>query len=277
MQRSMQGFRLACELVQNGVIGKISHVHCSFGGPGVPCDLEEEDMEPGLDWNMWIGPGPMRPYNSVLSPRGDHDHFPDWRKYKEYGGGMVCDWGAHHLDIAQWGLDMDDSGPVKVTPPENPNATEGAVMTYANGITVKHLNSGFGTEFYGEKGQVNVNRGRIELWLDGERVAGFVDREKDGSLDRVCRDIEKEYLKDAEIELYNSRNHIVDFLDCMKSRQRPITNEEVGGRTAICCHLMNQAYYNHAEIEWKPKKMQLAKGSGDPAWLTRDYRDPWDV
>ncbi|NIA14472.1 MAG: Gfo/Idh/MocA family oxidoreductase, partial [Nitrospiraceae bacterium] len=103
MQRSMKEFRVACELVRNGAIGKIDRVECSFGPPGIPCDLPEEKMEPGLDWNMWIGPGPMRPYNSVLSPRGLHDHFPNWRSYKEYGGGMVCDWGAHHLDIAQWG------------------------------------------------------------------------------------------------------------------------------------------------------------------------------
>ena len=105
MQRSMEEFRVACELVRNSFIGEISHVECSFGPPGRPCDLPEEEMEPGLDWNLWCGPGPLRPYNSVLSPRGNHDHFPDWRSYKEYGGGMVCDWGAHHLDIAQWGLD----------------------------------------------------------------------------------------------------------------------------------------------------------------------------
>ncbi|MBN2310842.1 MAG: Gfo/Idh/MocA family oxidoreductase [Candidatus Hydrogenedentes bacterium] len=101
MQRSMKEFRVACELVRNGVIGKIDRVMCSFGPPGIPCDLPEEEMEPGLDWNMWVGPAPMRPYNSILSPRGMHDHFPDWRDYKEFGGGMVCDWGAHHLDIAQ--------------------------------------------------------------------------------------------------------------------------------------------------------------------------------
>ncbi len=74
MQRSSKEFRVACELVQNGAIGKVERVECSFGDPGVPCDLPEEPMEPGLDWNLWVGPAPMRPYNSVLSPRGMHKH-----------------------------------------------------------------------------------------------------------------------------------------------------------------------------------------------------------
>ena len=275
MQRSMKEFRVACELVRNGVIGTIERVECSFGPPGVPCDLPEEEMEPGLDWNMWVGPAPMRPYNSILSPRGIHDHFPDWRNYREFGGGMVCDWGAHHLDIAQWGLGMDESGPVEVHPPDEPAATEGAVLVYADGVRVLHK-GGFGAHFYGSEGQVKVNRGRIEFILNGETVAKFVERE-DGSLGSTLQKIEQEYLADAKVRLYQSYDHIQDFLDCVKSRSKPITSEIVGGRSAICCHLMNQAYYNHAVIKWQPEQMAFAPGSGDPAWLTRDYRAPWSV
>ena len=69
-------------------------------------------MEPGLDWDRWLGPAPKVPYNSTLSPRGDHNHFPAWRRYREYAGGSVADFGAHHYDIAQWGLGTDDTGPV---------------------------------------------------------------------------------------------------------------------------------------------------------------------
>lgn len=276
MQRSMAEFRVACELVRNGAIGKIDHITCSFGGPGVPCDLPEEPMEPGLDWDMWIGPGPMRPYNSVLSPRGIHDHFPDWRAYKEYGGGMVCDWGAHHLDIAQWGLGMDDSGPEEVHPPEDPKATRGAVLIYGNGVKVIHKD-GFGAHFFGSEGEVKVDRGKIEFRRNGKKVAGFVQREDGGSLSSTLDFIEKEYLKNAKVRLYVSKDHIRDFLDCVVARKRPITNEEVGGRSAICCHLMNQAYYNHSVIKWKPKKMRFAKDGGKPEWLTRDYRAPWSV
>ncbi len=74
-----------------------------------------------------------------------------------------------------------------------------------------------------------------------------------------------------------SGHHLWDFLDCMKSRKKPITSEIVGGGTAICCHLMNQSYYNNATINWNPKKLAFADGSGDPKWLTRDYRKPWNV
>lgn len=276
MQRSMQEFRVACELVRNGVIGSIDKVECSFGAPGRPCDLPEEEMEPGLDWDRWVGPAPMRPYNAVLSPRGVHTHFPDWRAYKEFGGGMVCDWGAHHLDIAQWGLGMDDSGPVMVTPPDDAEAKEGAVLHYASGVRVIHKD-GFGAHFFGDKGEVKVNRGRFELILDGKRVTGFVDREDGGSLGEAIDKAEELFLKDAKVKLYESRDHIRDFIDAVESRKKPITNEQVGGRTAICCHLMNQAYYNHATLGWDPAKLAFVEGSGNPAWLTREYRSPWSL
>jgi len=275
MQRSMEEFRVACELVRNGAIGNISHVECSFGAPGKPCDLPEEPMEPGLDWDKWVGPAPMRPYNSVLSPRGLHDHFPDWRSYKEFGGGMVCDWGAHHLDIAQWGLEMDASGPEMVVPPADPAALEGAELHYAGGIKVIHKD-GFGAHFFGANGEVKVNRGRFEFILDGKSVAKSTER-TDDSLDSVILRVQKEYLADAKVKLYKSSDHIRDFLDCLESREKPITNEQVGGRTAICCHLMNQAYYNHATIKWNPEKLDFQPEGGQASWLTREYREPWSV
>jgi predicted dehydrogenase len=275
MQRSSKEFRIACELVQNGAIGKVSHVDCSFGDAGRACDLVTEDMEPGLDWEMWVGPGPMRGYSSVLSPRGNHDNFPDWRNYKEYGGGMVCDWGAHHLDIAQWGLGMDDSGPVEALPPESSTAKRGAKLIYKNGITVTHKDS-FGIHFFGDEGEVLVNRGRFEFYRGGKKLAGFVDRE-DGSLREALKFAEDNFLKDAKIKLYDSKNHTRDFLEAVEARTKPITNEIVGGRSATCCHLMNQVYYNQEPIKWNPKKMKFAKYGGKKEWLTRNYRGSWDV
>ncbi len=276
MQRSMKEFRVACELVRNGAIGKIHRVDCDFDEPGIPCDLPAEAMEPGLDWDMWIGPGPMRPYNSILSPRGVYNFYPQWRRYKEYGGGAVCDWGAHHLDIAQWGLDMDHSGPCEAHPPEDPKATLGAVLRYRNGVEVRHV-EGFGVHFFGDDGEVKVNRGKFEFVLGGKRVAGFVHREDGGSLGAAVEFVEKEYLANAKVRLYRSRNHLSNFLECVQSRKRPITDAEIGGRSAICCHLLNQVYYNHAPIKWKPRRMRFARHGGKPEWLTRDYRAPWTV
>ncbi len=283
MQRSMKEFRVACELVRGGAIGKIDHVLCSFDGPGVPCDLPEEEMEPGLDWDMWLGPAPMRPYSSVLSPRGVEYPHGYWRDYKEYGGGMVCDWGAHHLDIAQWALGMDESGPVKATPPDDPNAKTGAVLTYANGITVTQQRlQNYSILFAGSKGEIKLDRGVFELTLEGKKVASAIGieneaPESDAALPLALRTIEKEIPEDQKERLYNSSNHITDFLDCMKSRKKPITHDQIGGRSAICCHLMNQAYYNQTEIHWDPEKLTFANGTGNPEWLTRDYRAPWLV
>jgi predicted dehydrogenase len=276
MQRSMSEFRIACELVRNGVIGKISHVDCSFGDPGRPCDLPEEPMEAGLDWEIWVGAAPMRAYNSILSPRGVCKRFPRWRNYKEFGGGMVCDWGAHQMDIAQWGLGTDDSGPVEALPPENKGDTRGASLKYANGIKINHVD-GYGAHFFGDGGEVKVNRGNFELIIDGKEVAAHKKGDRSSSLPRTLAIAERNFLKDAKVKLYNSKNHISDFLQCVESRKKPITDEIIGGRSAICCHLMNQSYYNNQKIDWDPKKLEFAKGSGNPEWLTREYRSPWSV
>ena len=269
MQRSAKEFRVACELVQNGCIGKIDHVEAVFSGPPAPCDLPEEEMEPGLNWNRWLGPAPMRPYNSILSPRGINNHFPAWRNYREYGTGGVGDWGAHLLDIAQWGLGMDDSGPVEAYF-NNGEAT----LKYANGITVIRKEDGFGVHFFGSDGEVLVNRGTFKMIVKGETIAAYTGGDtKDTNCNAEVRKAEELYLKDAKIKLYNSPSHYADFLDCMKTRKKPIANEQVGGRTVICCHLLNQLYYHNEPIKWDPAKLCFAEGTGNPAWLTRDYRD----
>ena len=267
---------MACELVRNGAIGKLQRVECSFGDPGRPCDLKEEKMEPGLDWNMWVGPAAMRPYNSTLSPRGMHNHFPHWRRYREFGGGSVTDWGAHHLDIAQWGLGADDSGPVEILPPAKRTDRRGAKLVYANGVVVEHKN-GFGAHFYGTEGEVQVNRGRFAFQREGKTIASNVGGGRRVSRAAELKKAEDAFLKDAKIKLYVSQNHISDFMACVKSRKKPITSEQVGGRSVICCHLMNLAYYHGRKIKWDPAKFAFTSGTGDPKWLTRDYRKPWAV
>lgn len=271
MQRSSKEFRVACELVRNGVIGRIDHVEAAFGGPPVWCDLPEEDPEPGLDWNRWLGQAPMRPYNSILSPRGIHRHFPNWRLYRKYGTGMVGDWGAHHLDIAHWGLGVDDSGPVEV------KLVDGeAHLYYPNGGHVIRKDAGFGVHFFGSDGEVKVNRGRFELILNGESVAAFTgNATPDTDLMAEVNKAEDRFLSEAKVKLYDSPSHYLDFLDAVKNRTKPIANEQVGGRTVIACHLINQMYFHNEALQWDPQELEFAGGTGDPAWLTEDYRD-WD-
>lgn len=278
MQRSSKEFRVACELVRNGLIGKVNRVECSFGDPGRPCDLKEDAAEPGLDWNFWCGPAPLRGYSATLSPRGVHQFWPGWRDYMEYGNGGVGDWGAHHLDICQWGLGMDDSGPVEVIAAADPNAKRGAKLVYANGVTTEHKD-GFGIHFFGDGGEVLVNRGKFELIIGGKTVAAYRgDEDRDStSCAAQVQIAERKYLKDPKVRLYVSRNHLDNFLQCVKLRKQPIASEQVGGRSAICCHLLNQSYYHHTGFKWDPANFKFAGGTGDPAWLTRDYRAPWSV
>jgi predicted dehydrogenase len=277
MQRSSREFRIACELVRNGVIGKISRVTAGFGGPPKPCDLPGQDAEAGLNWDMWLGPAPMRPYNEILSPRGVHTHFPAWRNYREYGGGGVTDWGAHHLDIANWGLGADDSGPLEITPPSNwETAASGVKLRYANDVEVTHIAEN-GVTFFGSDGEVFVNRGKFRLSLHGADKAKFLAKEDLPPLSAQLDSVEKEFLADAKVKLYASTDHKADFLGAIKSRQRPATDVEIGARSATGCHLINLAYYHGQRMQWDPAKIEFTGGTGKAEWLTREYRGDWKV
>lgn len=257
-QRASGNFRYACELVQNGRIGKIQQITVGVGGPPRPCNLPEEEMEAGLDWERWLGPAPMRPYSSVLSPRGVHNHFPSWRNFCEYGGGGMTDWGAHHFDIAQWGLGMDRSGPVQIVPSEKP--TSGVEFVYADGVEMIHGGPG-GVTFIGEDGEIFVNRGKLSSKPE---------------------EVIKKPIADDEIHLYEAPGgshggHRQDWVNCMKSRKQPICPIEVGARTVAVCHLGNIAYL-HAEelagqsLKWDPKKWEFIGNDEANKW--RDYPYP---
>lgn len=277
MQRSAREFRVACELVRNGVIGKISRVEAGFGGPAKPCDLPAEAVEPGLDWDMWLGPAPVREYNAILSPRGVNKHFPMWRMYREYGGGMITDWGAHHLDITHWGLGMDRSGPAEIVPPADwSNAQQGARLIYSNGVEVTHIANN-GVTFFGADGEVYVNRGKIKVTLRGKVEASFMAKEDQPSLSEQLDKIEKNHLADAKVKLYASTDHKADFLSSMVSRKQPIADVETGARTVIGCHLLGFAYYHGQQLKWNAAANEFVGGTGDAKWLHREYRGAWKL
>ena len=289
MQRSMSIFRAACELVRNGAIGEVKKVDVAVAGPPIPCDLPEEKLEPGLDWDMWLGPAPMRPYNSILSPRGFPKGYPQWRHYREYGSGGVGDWGAHHFDIVQWAFGFDETGPVEFFPAQKPDAQSGVRWRYANGLEVthrsgvggeidaendsdaqgqKHKKSGNGVTFYGDKGKLFVNRGKFELWLGGKLKAETMDS---------YEPLLKELLPANAVRLYRSTNHLTDWAEAMQSRKSPICNVETGHRTATICNLANAAYFSGKGFKWNPQTESFADGTGAASWLTREYRAPWKL
>jgi predicted dehydrogenase len=247
-------FREAVEIIRSGRLGKIHRVTVGVGGPSVPCDLPAEEMEPNLAWDMWLGQAPLRPYNSILSPRGTHNHFPAWRNYREYSGGGHTDMGAHHYDIAQWALNMDQSGPVEIIPPDDPKATSGVRFIYETGVEMIHGGTS-GCTFHGENGTLHIDRGRLASDPD---------------------EIVKTPLGEDDVHLPKSPGHHRNWLDCIKSRQPPVAEVEKGARTVSIVHLGNLAYWNHKRLKWNPQQWRFTDAA-DNHLLDRKRRDPWQL
>lgn len=247
-------FREAVEIIRSGRLGKIHRITVGVGAPSVPCDLPEEEMEPNLAWDLWLGQAPFRPYNSILSPRGVHNHFPAWRSYREYSGGSHTDMGAHHYDIAQWALDMDDSGPVQIIPPEDPGATTGVRYLYENGVEMVHGGPS-GCTFHGENGTLHIDRGRLESTPES---------------------IVSTPLGDDEVHLPKSPGHHRNWLDCIQTREAPVAEVEKGARTVTIIHLGNLAYWNHQQLKWNPKTWKFDDPANDHL-LDRPRRDAWQL
>ncbi len=255
-QRSEFGgrFRLACELVRSGRLGKIKTVRIGVGGPPVPCDLPEQPVPDGTDWEMWNGPAPKRGYNEALCPKGVHHHFPAWRNYREYAGGALADIGAHHFDIAQWALDMDRSGPVKIEPPAG-KATTGLRFVYANGIEMFHGGPS-GCTFEGSDGTLYVDR----------------DKMKSKPVD---------ILKDSEgktnVILYKASDQVGNWLECVRNGQETICPAETGHRSATICHLANLGYQLRRPLRWDPAKERFVDDAEANKLLDREPRAPWKI
>jgi predicted dehydrogenase len=257
MQRSWENFRKACELVRNGYLGQIKEVLVNVGEAGLPCDLPEQPKPAAVDWEAWVGPAPYHAFNAVLSPPVEEDVFPNWRKYKEYGGGALSDWGAHMFDIAQWGLGMDHTGPVKFIPPAG-NALRGLQMVYANGIVLKHEDFGrnYGVRFIGEKGTIDISR----EYFDSNPA-----------------NIATATLQPNDTRLYNSPDHYFDWLNAIKSGKQPICDAETGHRTSSVCCLANIAYWLRQPFDWDPVKEKVTNNEAAQALTKANIHSPWKL
>lgn len=257
MQRSSDRFRTAVDLVRNGAIGQVKEVLVMVGDPAIPFNLPGMPVPANLNWDAWIGPSVVNPYNTELSPPLEQDIYPHWRNYKEYGGGILSDWGAHMFDIAQWGLDMDRSGPVKFDPPAG-DAVKGLTMTYKNGIVMKHVDFGrkFAVRFIGEKGSIDVSREFLDSTPGNIVTAGLgADAKK----------------------VYFSNNHYQDWIDGIKNNKQPICDVETGHRSSSVCALANIAYWLRRPLEWDPEKEQFKNDAEANALLMPKLRAPWKI
>ncbi len=261
MQRSWRDFRHAVELVRNGYIGEIKEINVSVGGPIKQCNLPTEEVPETLDWNEWVGPSLYRGFHNDLAPIVGDDKWGWWRGYRDFGGGLVTDWGAHMFDIAQWALDMDESGPVQFLPPSEPDQSHGLTMIYENGVRVNHKLWGTkddnnGVQFIGTDGKIEVSRSFLRTFPD--------------------KKLAKADLKDSDKRVYFSDNHYQDWIDAMKKRSKPISDVETGHRTASVCNLTNIAYELQRPLLWNPEKEKFVGDSGADMMLDRAYRGKWD-
>ena len=247
-QRSMSANRLACELVRNGRLGKIHTVIGSnYASPWL-MNLPAQDLPAGLDWDAWCGQAPVVPYNvDLYTPRRN----PGWISVWPYSGGEMTGWGAHGLDQIQWALGADEGGPLEVWcedgPYKMPTFNEPIGRGTGNGIfsnkykvfyrypgdVIVKLDNGSpaGGIFIGDKGKIEIHRGKF-----------------------VCNppELAKEPIKDSEIHLYESKSHMGNWFDCMKTRKDPICSAEIGHRSCTVCHLGNIARWLGRKLEWDP-------------------------
>jgi len=287
-QRSGGAFRRAVNLVRNGYIGEIKRIEAwcpdmssQFNRAHVKPygSTEPADVPADLDYETWLGPAPKKPYTVDRCTCFGAYHIYD------YALGFIAGWGAHPLDIAQWGLDADDTGPVKyegagTIPPEGSlwNSIESwdVTCTYASGIPMRFMGHrvaepvvkkmvkrpwrSHGTTFYGSEGWVSVDRGGCYMNLKGEPVNAY-------KLD----------LKDSDTRVYESPGQGRNLLDCMKTRKAPINPLESAIRSDTISHLSDICIRTGRAIRWDPKKEQIVGDAEAAKMLDRAMRKPWTI
>jgi len=267
-QRSDARFRLACELVRNGRIGKVSTVECRIGA-NPKGSFKPSPAPEGLDWDFWLGPCPKVDYVT------ERCHY-QYRWWYEYSGGKLTDWGAHHLDIAQWGLGRDGDGPVEVDAEgEKPSSDAHAynchptfkvTYTYADGVKVIASD----TTLPGTKGEKDTNgilfNGEGGKWI-------FVSRGKISASDPKLL---SEPLGADATRLEVSTNHMANFLGCTQSRKKPICHVGVGAGSVIVCHLGVIALQLGKKLKWSPKDRKFDDAAAN-ALVSRQMRAPWKI
>jgi len=247
-------FSRAAELVRAKVIGDITRVDIGVGGFAQDSySLPPDPCPPTLDWDMWQGPAPARPYTKELCPM-HFPGFPNWRSYNDYAGGGFSDFGAHHFDIAQWALDMDHSGPVEILPP-NGKDVERMTFIYANGIPMYHGGEA-DCVFHGTKGKIMVSRSFLKA--DPMTILDY-------------------RLEQGDVRLNRHKEHRQDWLDCIRTRELPIADVEIGHRTSTICQLGNICHTVNRPLKWDPEQEEFINDPEANRLLKRPGRGQWDI
>jgi len=257
-QRSYLRNRQGCELVRNGRLGKIREVICTnyeSSKPSSAYELPTEPVPEGLDWDRWCGQTQPRPFSThVYLTYND----PGWQRLREYSGGLMTNWGAHGLDMVQWALGTDATGPVEITPHGHEFNSQ-VSFRYADGVVVKLQTDSRvlgGGHFIGENGELVMTRGKFNT---------------------IPISISQEPLTDSDLRLYRSDNHLQNFIDCMKSRQRCVADVEIGHRTATICHLSGIARRLGRPLRWNPEKEVFPGDDEANTYLDRPKRAPYQL
>jgi predicted dehydrogenase len=269
-QRSMWPNRAGCELIRSGGIGPVRRVLAANYPSPWRCAFPAQPIPAGLDWEMWCGPAPLVPYHTDLYlPRAN----PGWISFQPYSGGEVTGWGSHGLDQVQWALGMDDAGPVEVWsegPPFDP-------PTYAAPESR-------------ERGEKRCNAPKVFLRYPGDITlelgdgppggAKFFGAKATATIDRAFFRTDPPELAEAALEQRprdHVANHIRNWLDCIKSREKPVADVEIGHRSATVCHLANIARWTGRRLRWDPIKERFVGDRKANAFLDRPRRKPWDL
>jgi predicted dehydrogenase len=281
-QRSAIHFQEAVKLVQQGYLGKVSFVRAWNYSNDYPKGIgnpPDSDPPAGLDWDAWLGPAPKRPFNA--NRFGVGDRWSTFRYFWDYAGGFMTDWGVHLMDIVQWAMQVD--GPYAITAAggkffiednaETPDTLQVTyqyphfVATYENRWDNANsmYNHGYGIEFHGTDATMFVDRGGFEVFPEtrpGVPGAKHPDNRAPAMKMDACNN--------------DHYDHIRNFLDCVKSRQRPISDIEIGHRSTSVCLLGNVAYRSQRRVMWDVAKQQvLVRNADAEQYLARHYRAPW--
>ena len=254
-QRSMKECRIGCELVRNGRIGKVHTVHGANYPSPWECELPEQPVPEYLDWDMWCGQTEPRPYHLELYLPRVRGAEAGWISFRPYSGGEMTGWGAHGLDIIQWALGKDETGPVEAWP-EGEGLKCPVSFRYADGTTV--LLDGKGPDggglFEGDAGRITIDRGKYKT---------------------LPLDLDKKPAQDTDIHLYESSDHLGNWAECIRSRKMPIADVEIGHRSTTMCHLGNIARWTGRKLRWDPQEELFIDDENANSYLRRAMREPY--